>query len=117
MKVSRAEAEEDRNRIIDVAGQLFREHGLDGIGIADLMQAAGLTHGGFYGSFKSKQDLAAQACERAFEENRQGWERTMEGAGAESFAGLVKGYLSVRQRDALGRGCTVAALSAEAARH
>ena len=59
MKVSRERAEENRRRIIEVAGEAFREHGFDGIGLADLMKKAGLTHGGFYGHFKSKEDLGA----------------------------------------------------------
>ena len=65
MKVSREQAAENRDRIIDVAGRLFRERGLDGIGVANLMKAAGLTHGGFYGHFSSKEDLIVRACRRA----------------------------------------------------
>ena len=60
MRVSRVQAAQNRERILDVATKLFREHGIDGIGVADLMKSAGLTHGGFYGHFKSKEDLVAQ---------------------------------------------------------
>ena len=59
MRVSRQKAAENRERIIDVAGALFREKGFDGIGVADIMKAAELTHGGFYGHFASKDDLVA----------------------------------------------------------
>ena len=59
MKVSREQAAANRERILDVATRLFRERGLDGIGVADLMREAGLTHGGFYGHFASKEDLIA----------------------------------------------------------
>jgi TetR/AcrR family transcriptional regulator, transcriptional repressor for nem operon len=65
MRVSRERAAENRDRIVDAAGRLFRERGLDGIGVANLMKAAGLTHGGFYGHFASKEDLEVQACARA----------------------------------------------------
>jgi TetR/AcrR family transcriptional repressor of nem operon len=71
MKASREQAAANRERIVEVAGKLFREHGFDGIGVADLMKAAGLTHGGFYGHFKSKDDLAAQACGRALARSSQ----------------------------------------------
>ena len=57
MRVSRAEAAENRMRVIEVASKLFRQHGFDGIGVADLMKAAGLTHGGFYGNFASKDRI------------------------------------------------------------
>ena len=62
MRVSRAKAAQNRERIIEVAAKLFRERGFDGIGVAELMKSAGLTHGGFYGNFASKEDLMAQAC-------------------------------------------------------
>ena len=61
MRVSRQKAAENRERIIEAAGALFREKGFDGIGVADIMKAADLTHGGFYGHFESKDDLVAQA--------------------------------------------------------
>jgi TetR/AcrR family transcriptional regulator, transcriptional repressor for nem operon len=68
MRVSREQATENREKILSTATRLFREKGFDGIGIADLMRHAGLTHGGFYGHFSSKEDLMAQACDRAVDE-------------------------------------------------
>ena len=65
MKVTREQAAENRERIIKTAARLFRERGFDGIGVADLMKSAGLTHGGFYGHFSSKEDLAAEAVAHA----------------------------------------------------
>ena len=65
MKVSKEQMAENRERILDVAAQLFREKGFDGIGVADLMKSAGLTHGGFYGHFASKDELMAEASARA----------------------------------------------------
>jgi TetR/AcrR family transcriptional repressor of nem operon len=61
MKVSREQAAKNRAHVVEVAGAQFRRHGFDGIGVADLMQAAGLTHGGFYNNFASKDALAAEA--------------------------------------------------------
>src|ERR1700730_8780212 len=65
MRVSRVQAQKNHERIIDVASQLFRERGFDGIGLNDVMEAAGLTRGGFYGHFPSKEELAVEACGRA----------------------------------------------------
>src|SRR5437879_11972480 len=65
MRVSRIQAAENRQTVINVASRLFREHGFDGIGLKDLMKGAGLTQGAFYKQFASKDDLAAQASRRA----------------------------------------------------
>ncbi len=65
MRVSREKAAENRERIIDAASALFRAKGFGGIGVADIMKAADLTHGGFYGHFASKDDLVAQASRNA----------------------------------------------------
>ena len=70
MKVSREQAAENRERIIKAAAQLFRERGFEGIGVADLMKEAGLTHGGFYGHFSSKDDLIVEAAARALTRSR-----------------------------------------------
>src|SRR4030095_2476832 len=64
MRMSRTQAEKNRQTVIDVASRLFREHGFDGIGLKDLMKGAGLTQGAFYKQFASKDDLAAQASRR-----------------------------------------------------
>lgn len=117
MKVSRAQAEKNRDRVIDVAGALFRERGYDGIGLASLMKASGLTHGGFYGQFKSKEDLAAQASGRALAENLHKWSSIIDGAVGDPLRELVAFYLSESHRDAPGQGCALAALGSDAARH
>ena len=64
MKVTRQQAERNRKRVLDVAGRLFRENCLDGIGVDGLMKGVGLTRGGFYANFKSKEDLVAESCGR-----------------------------------------------------
>ena len=75
MRVSREQAAKNRERVLDVAARLFRERGFDGVGVADLMKAAGLTHGGFYGHFASKEDLMAQAWRRALAGSLYRWSR------------------------------------------
>jgi len=116
MKVSKEQMAENRERILDTAAQLFRERGFDGIGVADLMKSAGLTHGGFYGHFDSKDDLMAQASSRAFAQLTAGWEQLAKQAEADPRATLERAYLSPRHRDAPGHGCLLAALGADAAR-
>lgn len=117
MKVSREQAAENRERILAAAARLFRERGFDGIGVADVMKSAGLTHGGFYGQFESKEDLAALACGRALEESAAKWARWTEGrSGRQALKAVVEQYLSPRHLNDPGNGCVVAALGAEAAR-
>jgi TetR/AcrR family transcriptional repressor of nem operon len=116
MRVSRQKAAENRERIIDAAGALFREKGFDGIGVADIMKAAQLTHGGFYGHFASKDDLVAQASQRAMARAATNWTNVTAGAPKNPYAALLEHYLSPRHRDDPGHGCAFAALSGEAAR-
>ena len=116
MKVSRAQAAENRERILDVATRLFRERGIDGIGVSDLMQAAGLTHGGFYGHFESKEDLVAQACARAVSRMRQNWTNVVDQSTGDPLEALAATYLTPKHRDGAGRGCPMAALGPEIAR-
>lgn len=109
MKVSKAQAQANRAHIVETASTLFRERGYDGVSVADLMAAAGFTHGGFYKHFRSKADLMSEAAACGFAQ--------MEASTAQAErAALIEGYLSREHRDALGEGCTLAALSADAAR-
>ena len=116
MRVSREKAAENRERIIEAAGALFREKGFGGIGVADIMKAADLTHGGFYGHFASKDDLVAEACRRVMALAIASWEKTVSGTPDDPFAALLTRYLSPRHRDDPARGCVFAALGADAAR-
>lgn len=119
MKVSKEQMADNRERILDTAAQLFREKGFDGIGVADLMKSAGLTHGGFYGHFASKDDLMAQATERALGRLQSAWAQLARDAadqGQEPLAAIEVAYLSTRHRDAPGQGCLLAALGGDAAR-
>jgi TetR/AcrR family transcriptional repressor of nem operon len=119
MKVSREQALQNRERVLAVAAKLFRERGFDGIGVADLMKGAGMTHGGFYGQFGSKEDLMAEACSRAFDAGGQRWQQVVGDAAARGEDGLhalVHTYLSAEHRDDPGNGCAISTLGAEAAR-
>jgi TetR/AcrR family transcriptional regulator, transcriptional repressor for nem operon len=116
MRVSREKAAEHRERIIEAAGALFREKGFGGIGVADIMKAADLTHGGFYGHFDSKDDLVAQACQRVMALAIASWEKTAATDPDDAFGALLTRYLSPRHRDDPARGCVFAALGADAAR-
>lgn len=119
MKVSKEQMADNRERILDMAAQLFRERGFDGIGVADLMKSAGLTHGGFYGHFASKDELMAQATDRAFGRLQSAWTRLARealAAGEDPLAAIEAAYLSPAHRDAPGKGCLLAALGSDAAR-
>lgn len=116
MKVSREQAAENREKILDAAAQQFREKGFNGIGVADLMKSAGLTHGGFYGHFSSKEDLMAQACTHAIDQLLQDGQARREAQGGDPFALFVDHYLSTEHRDNPGTGCLMAALGADVAR-
>lgn len=109
MKVTKAQAQANRAHIVDVASRLFRQKGYDGVGVADLMATAGFTHGGFYKHFGAKTDLMAEAATCGFAQSLA----ATEGAGIETF---LAHYLSRQHRDNPGAGCTMAALSADAAR-
>jgi len=108
MRVSREKMNESRERVLDAAAELFRVRGLDGISVAEIMDAAGLTHGGFYRHFDSKDDLATQACSRAFE---QAIGRLVSRRG--NLTRYTDNYLSERHRDDPGQGCPIACFAAE----
>lgn len=116
MKVSRAQAEENRRIVIETAGRLFRQYGFDGIGLTGLMGAAGLTQGGFYNQFLSKDDLAVQACERVLTDSVDKLTQAVE-ADSDPLTMLIKGYLSPAHRDTIGEGCIFPSLGSDAARH
>lgn len=118
-RMSREQTELHRQTIIDTAARLFREKGLHGIGVADLMGRAGMTHGGFYGHFESRQALCAAACTRSFEQSMDYWRTLGDDGKTGSSAALtrfVHAYLSPRHRDHPGAGCAIPALAADLAR-
>jgi TetR/AcrR family transcriptional regulator, transcriptional repressor for nem operon len=107
MKVSREQMAENRRRILDVASRLFRDKGFDDVSVSEVMKAAGLTHGGFYGHFISKDDLVAQTLAHVL--------ATDSGEGGD-FRRYLETYLSPRHRDDPAGGCPTAGLAA-AIRH
>jgi TetR/AcrR family transcriptional repressor of nem operon len=113
MKVSREQAAENRERILQAAARLFRENGIDGVGIDGIMKSAGLTHGGFYGHFSSKDDLAAEACNRSFVRSADRWAAMAETSPETALHDIVDSYLSPRHRDEPGTGCSLAALAGD----
>ncbi|MDQ1077496.1 TetR/AcrR family transcriptional regulator [Pseudoroseomonas cervicalis] len=115
MRVSREQAAENRARILEQASRLFRERGLSGVGVDALSEAAGLTHGGLYSRFGSKERLAAAALEAALERgllHRIG----SEGGPEPTLEAVLARYLSPTHRDAPGQGCAMAALGCEVSR-
>ncbi len=117
-RVSRAQAEANHRAIEDAASKLFRERGLDAVSIADIMGEAGLTHGGFYGHFPSKDALAARACEAAFGVSAEKWQRRIDAAPSPAIAGrrIAESYLSTQNRNPSNATCPTATLAADVAR-
>lgn len=109
MKVTKAQAQANRAHIVETASALFREHGYDGVGVAELMASAGFTHGGFYKHFRSKADLMAEAAASTISQ-------TVASSEGLKLAEFIKIYVSRKHRDARGGGCTMAALCGDAAR-
>jgi TetR/AcrR family transcriptional regulator, transcriptional repressor for nem operon len=103
-------------RIVDTAARALRSGGFDGVGVADVMKQAGLTHGGFYAHFPSREVLLAEALERAGDHSRNSLRNTIASASAQGrspFAALVESYLSERHLRSPEAGCPVAALASE----
>jgi TetR/AcrR family transcriptional regulator, transcriptional repressor for nem operon len=116
MKLSKEQAALNRQKIIDVAAHRFRERGIDGIGVADVMKEAGFTHGGFYNHFPSKDALAAAACTAAFDGSlAQLRAQLQDDHGAEPFWRALAYYVSADHRDD-PHACPMASLAVDAAR-
>jgi len=110
VRVSKEKVVEHRRTILETASRMFRERGFSDVGVAEIMQASGLTHGAFYGHFQSKADLAGEACRAACASGRERWE------GRPDLSTLVDIYLSPTHRDNPGEGCAISALGGEIAR-
>lgn len=109
---SQAQKAENRARILALAAAHIRAHGIESLTVAALMEAAGLTHGGFYGHFSSREALVAAAIETAMDDGAAGAAR----AKGDSLHEIARGYLSQRHRDAPDSGCAIAAIGGETAR-
>lgn len=110
MRISAAQAARNRQRVLDTASEVFRQRGFDGVGVSDLMKAAGFTHGGFYNHFASKDALATEALAQAWAQ------MAAERARARNLTQLLSGYLSRAARDAPGSNCPAAALGCDVGR-
>jgi TetR/AcrR family transcriptional repressor of nem operon len=115
MRQSREEKARTHDRIVEIAAARIREQGIDGPGVAEIMQAAGLTHGGFYKHFDSRDELVAEAAERAFADSQRTTEELLEGAD-DPLAAFVDWYVSAEHRDKPAAGCGVVALGGDVAR-
>ncbi len=115
---SRESKADTHEKIVATAARRLREKGLEGIGVADLMKEAGLTVGGFYKHFESRDDLVAEAVDAM----TNGWDATYADAAARGrgndalFDALVEGYLDERHRDAPAEGCLFASLAGDLGR-
>jgi TetR/AcrR family transcriptional regulator, transcriptional repressor for nem operon len=116
MKVSKQKMAEHREQIIAAAAKRFRENGFEGISVADLMKEVGLTHGGFYGHFSSKEELIGEASKRALREMAKKWEKVIEEAPNKPLEVLAKYYLSPRHQAHPETGCLLAAIGSELGR-
>lgn len=110
MKISREQVRRNRESLVELAAELVRERGLQGLSIGELSEAAGFTHGGFYNHFDSKEALLTEALARAFERMEAERER------ASTLDAFVEGYLSESARAAPAQSCPAAALASEVAR-
>jgi len=118
MANSRVEKARNHERILELAAARFREVGIEGVGVADLMKEAGLTHGGFYRHFGSRDDMVAEVVERAMASGRKALDRMTQDKGErhDVLAGLIDFYLSAAHRDSLPTSCPVTALARDVAR-
>jgi TetR/AcrR family transcriptional repressor of nem operon len=117
MRVSKEKAAQNRERILTSAARLFREHGIAATGVDSITEDAGLTHGGLYSHFGSKEAIAAEAIRFALARGKRVWQRALErNPGKRALPAIVDGYLSRAHRDSPGDGCVVAALGTDIAR-
>jgi len=117
MRYSREHKLETHARIVKKASMRLREKGAHGIGVADLMKDAGLTHGGFYAHFDSREALVIEAFSHAMDRGRERWRKLAEQTPPEKrLATIVESYLNAVHRDDPARGCAVPTLAAEIAR-
>jgi TetR/AcrR family transcriptional repressor of nem operon len=120
MRLTKEKVAENKARVVETAARLFREKGFEGVAVADLMHAAGLTHGGFYNHFDSKDELATEACEQIFEGAVAAMERiaAIENASERAAAldAYERRYLSAKSRDAPAVRCPMVALGTDVSR-
>ena len=118
VRYPRGHKERTREQIVETAARAFREEGVAGVGIGELMGRAGLTHGGFYAHFPSKDALVAEACERAVDDSWAAMHTLVAQAPpGEELATFIRAYVSRTHRDDPGAGCMMPTLGGEMPRH
>lgn len=118
MRYDKDHKNETRQRIVQAAAERFRREGIEAVGLAKLMAGVGLTHGGFYAHFASKEELVGEACATALADSVTRLREYVKGVPAgERTRALVRAYLNEEHRDAPEQGCAIAALGPELARH
>jgi TetR/AcrR family transcriptional repressor of nem operon len=120
MRITKQQADENKARVVETAARLFREKGFDGISVAELMHASGLTHGGFYNHFESKQDLEAAACAHVFDQSVAAIEAIAAIADSEAraraYASYRRRYVSKKVRDYSATACPMVAFAGDVSR-
>ncbi|WP_459965558.1 TetR/AcrR family transcriptional regulator, partial [Mycobacterium avium] len=119
-RISREQKERNRGRILAAAGEGFKARGIDGVGIDELMKAAGMSHGGFYNHFPSKEDLALEVLHQGFTDSLDTVAAVIDThahSGRAALHAIIDTYLSTEHRDHPEHGCASAALAADAGRH
>ena len=117
MRITRQQAEQNRSKVVEAADALFREKGFESVAVADLMRAAGLSHGGFYNHFESKADLEAEVVRQACATSAERLARKTRGRSAAerraALARYVDAYVSAAMRDAPAPFCAMLAYGAD----
>lgn len=120
MRYGKEHKEETHRKVVEAASRRFRKDGIEATGVVDLMADVGLTHGGFYAHFSSKETLVKEALAAASSKSRERLQREIDKAreeGRDPLESVVRSYLTALHRDRPDRGCSVAALGSEIARH
>src|ERR1700742_3948912 len=114
MRYSDTHKAETHARLLQIAGRMLREKGPENLAVAEVMKEAGLTHGGFYAHFKSKDALLIETLDRVFDSGRYKFDRATEGMPPRHALGAyIDFYVSTRHRDGIANGCPVTALNSD----
>jgi TetR/AcrR family transcriptional repressor of nem operon len=120
MRITKRQADDNKARVVETAAALFREKGFDRVSVADLMQGAGLTHGGFYNHFSSKDDLGAAACAHVFDKSVAAIEAIAKVEGVPKRVAALdvykRKYVSKKGRDASAASCPMVAFAGDVSR-
>ena len=117
MRYKAEHKDETRTKVLRAAATAMRVHGPDGVGVADIMRSAGLTHGGFYAHFRNKDELVAQAVTQMFTDAGRRWDRaTADLPPQQALATYIDAYLATAHRDDVSRGCPLTCVAMDLSR-